>query len=84
MDKITKVAKRDFIRVRKGRIQFDAIGRDDHKQAWIVPLATFSMRMEIINEQQGDYKHYFIDNGRDIEVDGATWMDAESLLMETE
>ena len=69
----------DFIEICKGRIYFDAIDKGI-KQAWVVPLATFSMRMDIIDEDEDEYKHYFLDSGRLIEVDGATWMEAQEML----
>ena len=73
--------KRNLIDICNGRIRFDD-GCKGTKRVYIVPLATFSMQMNIINEEQGVYKHFFLDNGKAIEVDGATWMEASDVLFD--
>ena len=68
--------KNDLVDVSKGRIRFE----DNSKRVWIVPLSTFSMRMDIINDDEGEYRHFFYDNAREIEVDGGTYLEASELL----
>ena len=81
--------KGDMITISNGRIRFESVGmtklETEWKKAkfvWVVPLNTFSMRMAIIDEENGEYKHIFSDNGREIEVDGATWMEAQDMLFD--
>lgn len=79
-----KTNKTDFdglIEICNGRMRFEAVTTED-KRVYIVPLHSFSMSMRIIDEEQGQYVHYFYDNGKAIEVDGATWMEAQERLFD--
>ena len=73
--------KRNLIDICNGRIRFEAQD-SDAVRVYIVPLATFGMKMTIINEEKGEYKHFFLDDDRSIEVDGATWMEASDVLFD--
>ena len=67
------------MKMKAGEIVFDSNGRfikfvDCSNRLWIVPLSTFSMR--------SDEEYYFFTNDQeDIEVDQATWLRAETLLI---
>ena len=41
------------------------------------------MKMDIIDEEEGLYNHFFYDNEREIAVDGGTWMDAQEVLFDS-
>lgn len=72
----------NLVTINKGFIRFEYHESfADNDVIIIVPLATFSMKMEIVDEDEGRYNHYFYNDGEEYTVDGATWIEAEEKLM---